>query len=169
MTLLIKDSPFPPVKAFLGSCYESYALERGDSIDEPRRTMMLGGNAEKSPVEKGMERDCLAGNGAPYFLKDRLMEQSDAYRMWKCDICGLPVVVQKGKLTGECRICGLNRVSKIKIPYGTKLIMQELMAMNIVPRIFTTPHGEVRVKPLDDAGREEIAKLRAEAIKESKK
>lgn len=117
----------------------------------------------------GMERDCLAGNGAPYFLKDRLMEQSDAYRMWKCDICGLPVVVQKGKLTGECKICGLNRVSKIKIPYGTKLIMQELMAMNIVPRIFTTPHGEVRVKPLDDAGRDEIAKLRAEAIKESKK
>ena len=127
--------------------------------------MILERNSEKSLVELGMERDCLAANGAPYFLKDRLMEQSDAYRMWICEICGVPAIVQKGKTTGDCKLCGLNRVTKIKIPYGTKLIMQELMGMNIIPRIFVTPHGEVQVKPLDDAGREEVAKLREAASK----
>ena len=39
----------------------------------------------------------------------------------------------------ECKACkNKNKVSEIKIPYCAKLLIQELMSMNIAPRIRTT-------------------------------
>jgi DNA-directed RNA polymerase beta subunit len=88
-----------------------------------------------------MERDCILGQGAARFSRDRLMEQSDEFRHWVCDICGLPAHVEKQGEIKECRVCGTNKVSLIRIPYGTKLITQEMMAMNIVPRTLTISHS----------------------------
>jgi DNA-directed RNA polymerase II subunit RPB2 len=85
------------------------------------------------------ERDCILGQGGSAFIKDRMVENSDEFRTWVCDLCGLIALVDKTGACKECKICEGNKVSQIKISYGTKLITQELSAMNIIPRILTQP------------------------------
>ncbi|KAK6090882.1 hypothetical protein P3W45_000127 [Vairimorpha bombi] len=83
-----------------------------------------------------MERDCIISHGASAFLKERLMDVSDPYICSVCDECGLIAI--DTKRFKECKGCN-NRtnVSLIEIPYAFKLLLQELMAMNIAPRIRT--------------------------------
>lgn len=81
-----------------------------------------------------MERDCMISHGASAFLKERLMDASDAHYCHVCDICGILAIAGKGIL--ECKACAnTTHISKIHIPYAFKLLIQELMAMNIAPRI----------------------------------
>lgn len=87
-----------------------------------------------------MERDCILGQGAAKFERDRLMECSDKFTTWTCQVCGLASYIERGMETGECSVCGSDKIVAINIPYGTKLVNQELQAMNIVPRILTTKH-----------------------------
>lgn len=81
-----------------------------------------------------MERDCIISHGASAFLKERLMDVSDAHSCFVCDICGILAI--SGKEVLECRGCAnQTAISRIQIPYAFKLLIQELMAMNIAPRI----------------------------------
>lgn len=76
-----------------------------------------------------MERDCLIGYGASGLLNERLMISSDACVAYVCNECG--VIAYKNK----CRICRKATPVPIKLPYACKLLFQELMSMNILPRI----------------------------------
>ncbi|SYW75290.1 probable DNA-directed RNA polymerase III, 130 KD subunit [Ustilago bromivora] len=77
-----------------------------------------------------MERDCLIGYGATQLLLERLMISSDAFTVHACQRCGLM------GYNGWCPFCGSGKhVVKLTIPYGTKLMLQELMAMQVVPRL----------------------------------
>ena len=94
-----------------------------------------------------MERDALLGHGCAFFLKEKLLDTSDAFCIQVCDICGLmvPRMVKQGSKpypteddSFYCTSCNnKTRISKIIVSYAFKLMLQLIMALNIAPRIRT--------------------------------
>ncbi|EON61783.1 DNA-directed RNA polymerase III subunit RPC2 [Coniosporium apollinis CBS 100218] len=73
-----------------------------------------------------MERDCLIAYGASQLLLERLMISSDAHEVDICERCGMM------GYQGWCQTCKTSRgVVKMTIPYAAKLLVQEMMSMNI--------------------------------------
>lgn len=77
-----------------------------------------------------MERDCLIAYGASQLLLERLMISSDAVEIDICEGCGL------FGYRGYCNTCqGTGGVTKMTMPYAAKLLVQELISMNVGVRL----------------------------------
>jgi DNA-directed RNA polymerase II subunit RPB2 len=101
-----------------------------------------------------MERDALLSHGVSGFLKESMMERSDKHDMTICNGCGFIAMVNPNKNVYKCYACNSTKVtyydsklhkdqvetsknnfSRIEVPYGMKLMTQELEAMSIASRI----------------------------------
>ena len=117
----------------------------------------VGGRAAGGGLRIGeMERDAILAHGSSMFLKETMMERSDKYKFYISDKSGLFAIVNKDKNiyedfsndaveiktnkdTGEI----VKKISKIsdsdfyciEAPYSFKLFIQEMLAMNVAPRI----------------------------------
>jgi DNA-directed RNA polymerase III subunit RPC2 len=77
-----------------------------------------------------MERDCLIAYGASQLLLERLMISSDGTEIDICQQCGL------FGYKGYCHTCKSTReVAKMTMPYAAKLLVQELISMNVGVRL----------------------------------
>ncbi len=82
------------------------------------------------------ERDAIVGHGASAFLKERMLDTSDNYRVFVCRMCGLMCVANPEKKIYKCTHCKNSAdIVQVRIPYSMKLLMQELMAMNVATRM----------------------------------
>jgi DNA-directed RNA polymerase II subunit RPB2 len=71
-------------------------------------------------------------------MKERMMECSDAYTCVVCDFCGMIISKMKNTNAYYCNACNNHSsVSTVQIPYAFKLMIQELMSINIWPKIQT--------------------------------
>ncbi|KAL6720160.1 DNA-directed RNA polymerase III complex subunit Rpc2 [Lecanora helva] len=127
-----------PAYVFFGPIYyqklkhmvmdKMHSRARGPKATLTRQPME--GRSREGGLRLGeMERDCLIAYGASQLLLERLMLSSDAHVVDICGTCGM-----MGYL-GYCQTCKKSEgMTKMTIPYAAKLLIQELLSMNVVAR-----------------------------------
>ena len=79
-----------------------------------------------------MERDAIVAHGAGCFLKERMLDVSDNYRVFVCKKCGLFCTANPNRNIYKCNICkNQSDIVQIRTPYCAKLLIQELMSIDI--------------------------------------
>ena len=80
--------------------------------------------------------NCMLSHGSVQFLKERTFDCSDKYFVWIDNETGMisPVNPEKG-IYKSLYSDNTTRFSKIQLPYSSKLLIQELQAMHINPRL----------------------------------
>lgn len=86
-----------------------------------------------------MERDCMCSHGASRFTKGRMMDASDGFGTHVCRCCGAIAAYNDKRHVHICNQCD-NRTdfAYVELPYACKLLFQELITMNVAPRIMTS-------------------------------
>jgi DNA-directed RNA polymerase beta subunit/intein/homing endonuclease len=82
--------------------------------------------------------NCMISHGASRFTRGRMYDASDKYQVYTCKKCGLIAAYNDNVHIHRCRTCD-NRTdfAYVEIPYACKLLFQELITMNIAPRVIT--------------------------------
>ncbi len=118
------------------------------------------GKARQGGLRFGeMERDCLIGHGAASLLRDRMLENSDAYTMYVCTKCGHISWYNRRRGVYECPIHGEDGdVKPVKVPYPFKLFLQEMLSMVIKPEIKVADKIEIVRKILRNGAEEALTR-----------
>jgi hypothetical protein len=91
------------------------------------------GRAREGGLRMGeMEVECNWGHGMLHFLKERLLDCSDNYRVFVCSKCGMMSNVNPEKNIYDCKVCkNKTAFSQVRIPYAAKLLFHEVQCMGI--------------------------------------
>lgn len=85
-----------------------------------------------------MELECNWAHGIFQFLKERIMECSDNYRVFVCRTCGNMATVNPDRNIYCCKNCkNINNFGEVRIPYACKLLFQEIQTMGIGAKFIT--------------------------------
>lgn len=104
------------------------------------------GRSREGALRQGnMETHVLIAHGVMQFLKERMMECSDNFRVYVCNSCGLIADVNREHGTYVCRTCRNVAVdfSEVRIPYSCKLLAQELYSLGVATRFAITSRSSV--------------------------
>jgi DNA-directed RNA polymerase subunit B' len=95
------------------------------------------GRAREGGLRIGeMERDVFIGHGAAMTLKERLLDESDQEFINICAECGMAAVENVDQRRVYCPNCGEETdVHEIEMSYAFKLLLDEMKALGIAPRI----------------------------------
>ena len=95
----------------------------------------IEGRAKGGGLRLGeMEKDCLVAHGASLLLKERF--DSDKTTIHVCEECGMLAVYDDFRNNRFCHRCGSNvTINVIEISYAFKLLLDELKALGIAPRL----------------------------------
>jgi DNA-directed RNA polymerase beta subunit len=123
-----------------------HARARGPT--HPLTRQALEGRAKDGGQRTGeMEKDCMQGHGAAFSIQDRLFYSADYSVVPVCRVCRLiamprappekrDVVVGLNEQSGYCMTCRrAGTVYNVPMPYISKLLSHEFMAMMVKPEI----------------------------------
>eukprot|EP00877_Chromochloris_zofingiensis_P014552 jgi/Chrzof1/9350/UNPLg00321.t1 len=128
-----------PTRIFIGPCfYQRLKHMAADKIHSrsangPKTCITrqpAEGRARDGGLRLGeMEIDVHRAHGIAGFLKQRLMDCSDNFRVFLCKDCSaMATAVNPEKNTYACRPCkNLIRFAEVRMPYAMKLLLQELL------------------------------------------
>ena len=94
------------------------------------------GKAREGGLRFGeMERDCLIGYGASMLVRERMLEESDKTVELVCSKCGMIAIHDFIKRRDYCPLCDSTELYKVEMSYAFKLLLDEIKAIGILPRM----------------------------------
>lgn len=82
-----------------------------------------------------MEGETLVGHGAAMLLQEKFIEDSDRVVELVCEKCGVIAVHDQIRNRRYCPLCDSSTVYPVEMSYGFKLMLDELKALGVFPRI----------------------------------
>ena len=103
------------------------------------------GRAREGGLRFGeMERDSLVGHGASILLKEKMLDASDKTTVYVCTECGHIGWFDRNNKKPVCPLHGdKSKIAPVSVSYAFKLLLQELMAMLIAPRLIVKEKVDV--------------------------